>query len=169
MSIELRPLNEACNLACTYCYQEPVRLAGNRPAKYDVEKMLEVAEATKQPFHLFGGEALLVPKKDLEKFFKRGMELYGSNGIQTNGTLIDDEHIAMFKKYNVSVGVSIDGPAELNNLRKVRGKEDNDDATLDATQKIMDNLVKLVNADVSVGVIITVYRLNGTGDNLRRL
>ena len=169
MPVELRPMGVACNLACTYCYQEPMREAGNIHAKYDVDKMLEVAEKTNQPFHLFGGEALLVPKKDLERFWARGYELYGSNGIQTNGVLIDDEHIELFKKYNVSVGVSIDGPNELNNLRKVRSKKNDDSATLEATQKIMENLQKLVRNGIQCAVIITLHKLNGTEENLPRM
>ena len=42
---------------------------------------------------------------------------FGYNIIQTNGTLINDEHIRLFKAYKVSVGVSIDGPGELNDVR----------------------------------------------------
>jgi uncharacterized protein len=169
MSVEMRPLNVKCNLACTYCYQEPMRQANNIKPKYDVDKMLEEAEKTGQPFHLFGGEALLVPKKDLERFWKRGMELHKSNGIQTNGTLIDDDHIALFKAYNVNVGVSIDGAYDLNGLREVRGKEGDKNATITATEATMNNLRKLVDHDVSVSVIITLHRLNGSKEYLPRL
>lgn len=168
MSVELRPLGVACNLACTYCYQEPIREANNQKAKMNIEKMLEEAEKTGQSFHVFGGEALLVPKKALEQIWKRGFELYGDNGVQTNGTLIDDEHIELFKKYNVSVGVSIDGANELNHLRKVRGN-DSDDKTLESTQTIISNIQKLVANGISCSVIITLHKLNGTGDSLRRL
>lgn len=169
MTVELRPMGVACNLGCTYCYQEPMRKAGNINTKYDIKKMLEVAEATGQSFSLFGGEALLIPKKDLEIFFKRGYELHGYSGLQTNGVLIDDDHIELFKKYNVGVGVSIDGPNELNGLRKVRGKMNDDNATLDATKKIMSNIQKLVNSKIQVSIIITLHQLNGSEENLPRL
>ena len=46
-----------------------------------------------------------------------GPRKYGSNGIQTNGVLINDEHIRMFRDYKVHVGVSVDGPGELNDSR----------------------------------------------------
>lgn len=170
MTIELRPLGVACNLGCTYCYQEPQRKAnGNRGMKYDIDKMLQEVDKVGQPFSLFGGEILLVPKKDLEKLFKHGFEKFKHNGIQTNGTLIDDEHIEMFKKYNVHVGVSIDGPNDLNGLRKVRGKEDDDNATNDTTNKIIENLRKLTKANISTSVIITLHRLNGSKEQLPRL
>jgi len=148
-----------------------MRVAGNHKGKkYDIEKMLQVAESTGQDFSLFGGEALLIPKKDLEIFFKRGFELHGQNGIQTNGTLIDDDHIEMFKKYNVYVGVSIDGPNDLNGLRTVRGKEDDEVATLEkSTQKTIDGILKTVRAGLNVGIIITLHRHNATKDKLPRL
>lgn len=31
MSVELRPLGVQCNIKCTYCYQNPLRDAGNLP------------------------------------------------------------------------------------------------------------------------------------------
>jgi uncharacterized protein len=169
MTVELRPMGVACNLGCTYCYQEPMRKAGNINTRYDVDKMLKEAEATGQEFSLFGGEALLIPKKDLERFWSRGYELHGSNGMQTNGTLIDDDHIALFKKYNVHVGISIDGPNELNSLRPVRGKVKNEQATLDATQTIVDNIMKLSREGISVSIIITLHQQNGSEERLPRL
>lgn len=169
MTVELRPMGVSCNLGCTYCYQEPVRKAGNFNAKYDVDVMLKEAESTGQSFSLFGGEALLVPKKDLERFWKRGFELYGSNGMQTNGILIDDDHIELFKKYNVGVGVSIDGPNELNSLRVVKGTKNVEERTLDATDTIMKNLAKLAENGVPASVIITLHRQNGTPERLPRL
>jgi uncharacterized protein len=172
MTTELRPLSVNCNLSCSYCYQEPMRLAGNQKGrKYDIDKMLEVARSTGQDFSLFGGEALLIPKKDLEIFFKAGYESkHKMSGIQTNGTLIDDDHIEMFKKYNVNVGVSIDGANELNSLRTVRGKEGDDQATLEkSTNKTLEAIQKLTNAGVQVGIIITLHKVNASKEKLTRL
>lgn len=169
MTVELRPMGVACNLSCTYCYQEPMRKAGNINTKYDVDKILKEAESVNQPFSLFGGEALLIPKKDLEKFWKRGYELYGSNGVQTNGTLIDDDHIELFMKYNVGVGISIDGPNELNSLREVKGSKNVEERTIESTKLIMDNIVKLVDHGIIPSIIITLHRQNGTADRLPRL
>jgi uncharacterized protein len=170
MTMELKPLGNRCNLDCTYCYQEPMRKAGNVSVSktYDLDMMMDMADAYEHPtyYTLFGGEALLVPKKDLEKVFKRSYEKYGQAAIQSNGALIDDDHIRMFKKYRVSVGISIDGANDLNSLRVSKsGKFTTDELT----QKTMDNIVKLLNENVQVGVIITVHRLNGTKDKLPRL
>lgn len=166
MTVELRPLNVSCNLACTYCYQEAMREFTKNKGKYNIDLMLSEAEKTGKMFSLFGGEPLLVPKKDLEKFFSRGFELYKKNSIQTNGTLIDDDHINMFKKYNVQVGVSIDGPNDLNNLRLVRG---NEEKTIEATKKTMNNLIKLSQSKVNTSVIVTLHRINGNKEDIYRL
>jgi len=82
-----------------------------------MERMKAAVEREGGPFTLFGGEPLLLPLADLEELFRWGMEEYGHSGIQTNGILISDEHMRLFKTYNVDVGVSIDGPGELNDLR----------------------------------------------------
>jgi uncharacterized protein len=166
MTVELRPMGVACNLACTYCYQEPMREAGNIKTKYDVAKMLEEADKTGQHFSLFGGEALLVPKEDLEKFWKYGYYKWRSNSVQTNGTLIDDDHIELFKKYNVGVGISIDGWGKLNNLRVTRTKKY---TTEEMTQKTLDNIVKLLENGIGVSVILTLHKLNGSKERLPEL
>jgi uncharacterized protein len=169
MTIELRPMGVACNLGCTYCYQEPIREAGNINTKYDIDKMLEQVERIGQDFSVFGGEALLLPKIDLERLWKYGYDRFGKNSIQTNGTLIDDDHIELMKKYNVNAGVSIDGWEDLNDLRVVRGRESSIEKTRESTKTIVDNIIKLRNNDISVGIIITLHKKNGVGEKLDSL
>lgn len=165
MPVEVRPLGVACNLKCTYCYQNPVRDALNVKTLYNMDAIIEQIDAANQEFHLFGGEALLVPKDDLERLWAYGLEKFGKNGMQTNATLIDEEHLALFKKYKVGVGISIDGPGELNDMRWAGTL----DKTRAATQKIMDNIRWLAREEVSIGIIITLHKLNGTKENLPRL
>ena len=117
MSTELNPVGVTCNLSCPYCYEHPMRDAGNFTRGYDMAAMKKALEAANSPFSLFGGEPLLVPLADLEELFRWGLEKWGSNGVQTNGTMITPEHVVLFKKYKVSVGLSLDGPDELNDSR----------------------------------------------------
>jgi hypothetical protein len=44
MTLELRPMGVACNLACRYCYQNPQREAGNQRRPYSLEKIKAEAE-----------------------------------------------------------------------------------------------------------------------------
>jgi len=163
MSVEVRPLGVRCNLACTYCYQHPMRDAGAFGPPYDMEAMLKALEAEGSPFTVFGGEPLLVPKPDLERLFAFGLERYGQNGVQTNGALIDEEHIALFKRYRVHVGFSIDGPEELNRLRWAGSVESTDAAT----RRSIENLKRLLREGVSASLIVTIHRVNA-GDAEKR-
>src|SRR3954469_7535161 len=98
MALEVRPLGVACNIQCLYCYQNPQRDAANIAASYDLAKIKGAIEIEGGPFTLFGGEPLLLPLKDLEELWAWGYERHGQNSIQTNGTLISDAHIELFRK-----------------------------------------------------------------------
>lgn len=162
MTIEVRPLGVKCNLKCLYCYQNPERDAANAIPPYDLEKMKAKIEKADGNFTLFGGEALMVREKDLEKLWSWGFERYGQNGIQTNGTLINDSHIRMFKKYKVHVGISVDGPGELNDARWNGTLE----KTREATAKTHSAIKLLCKENVNVSLIVNLHRGNATQDKL---
>jgi len=162
MSIELRPLGVACNLACHYCYQNPQRDAGNQRMNYDLEKMKKEAARIGGPFTLFGGEPLLMRFEDLENLFAWGLETTGSNAIQTNGVLIEDRHIELFRRYKVSVGISIDGPGELNNARWHYTPE----KTRESTALVEAVIARLCSELEPPGLIITLHKGNATAEKL---
>lgn len=162
MGVELRPFGVACNLACTYCYQNPMRAAGNFRQSYSMEKMKAALDRAGSPFTLFGGEPLLMPIEDLEEIFAFGHERYGTNNIQTNGALIRDEHIDLFRRYKVQVGVSIDGPGELNDVRLDRKAS----RTRGTTAKIEANIARLCREYEPPGLIVTLHRGNARAECL---
>ena len=162
MTVELRPLGVKCNIQCQYCYQNPQRDVGNVPHSYDLEKMKAAIEKEGRAFSLFGGEALLVPEKDLEELWLWGFQQYKRNSLQTNGTLINDTHIRMFKQYKVSVGISIDGPGELNDVRWAGSLE----RTREATAKTHAAIERLCQEGIPPGLIVTLHRCNATRDKL---
>lgn len=162
MTVELRPLGVNCNIACQYCYQNPIRDAGNGGRGYDMGAMKEALAREERPFALFGGEALLVPIGDLEEIFRWGYERFGRNTIQTNGVLVNEAHIALFKRYRVNVGVSVDGPGALNDVRWNGTLE----RTRAATAKTLEGIEKLLAAGVETSLIITLHRGNASGERL---
>ena len=85
--------------------------------KFDLDSTLKALEKVKREFTIFGGEPLMLDLKNLETFFRYGYEKFKKNGVQTNGSLITKAHIDLFKRYNVHVGFSIDGPGDLNAAR----------------------------------------------------
>lgn len=126
-------LTERCNIACSYCYyfENDEKTAFHRPARLTeaaAEKLIERLddafssqqyESIKIIFH--GGEPLLYGKARFDALCGKLLERFAekvSFCLQTNAMLIDEEWIAYFEKYKISVGVSIDGPAHIHNVHR---------------------------------------------------
>jgi uncharacterized protein len=165
MTVELRPLGVTCNLACHYCYQNPQREAGNARPAYDLEKIKQAAMRMGGPFTLFGGEPLMIGLSDLEHLFAWGLETHGQNAIQTNGLLIETAHIELFRRYKVSVGISIDGPGALNDARWHRSL----DKTRRSTARVQEVIARLCREHEPPGLIVTLHKGNATRDRLAEL
>ena len=165
MSIEVRPLGVKCNIQCQYCYQNPQRDAGNIAHEFDVPKMKAALDRAGSNFTIFGGEPLLVPQPVLEELWAFGLERFGSNGIQTNGTLIDDRFIRLFKQYKVNVGISVDGPEDFNDVRWAGSLK----LTREATAKTHAAIECLVREGLTPSLIVTLHRNNATADKLPRM
>src|SRR5436853_1982817 len=162
MTVELRPLGVHCNIACQYCYQNPQRDAGNLGRRYDIETMKRAILEEGGPFTLFGGEPLMLPEDDLEDLWAWGLEQFGHNNIQTNGTLINEAHVRLFKRYNVRVGISIDGPGELNDVRWSGSLE----KTRADTARTQAAIARLCQEGIPLTLICTLPRNNATPDKL---
>lgn len=165
MSVEVRPLGVKCNISCHYCYQENLRAASNPSREYDLELIKKSILKQGQEFTVFGGEPLLIPLSDLEAIFALGYGKFGRNAIQTNGTLLSDDHIRLFKKYNVTVGLSIDGPGDCNSPRwSVSAAK-----TRESTRKSEEAIEALLDAGIRPGIITTLHRANGGEGTLHTL
>jgi uncharacterized protein len=157
MSVELRPLGVRCNLGCRYCYQQPQRDAGNTPAaRYDVAAMKAAILAEGGPFTLFGGEPLLLPAAVLDELWAWGLEQFGGNSVQTNGTLITETHLDLFRRYRVRVGISADGPGQLNDARTDHTLA----RTRRATARTEAAIARLCAAGMPPSLIVTLHRGN---------
>jgi uncharacterized protein len=130
-----------------------------------MEMMKQELSRTGRPFSIFGGEPLLMSVDDLEELWSWGFEHYGRNSVQTNGTLISERHLELFKKYNVHVGISIDGPGPLNDIRWA-GTEN---LTRAATARTEAAIEQLCAAGLTPGLIVTLHRCNATADKLQSL
>jgi len=143
-----------CNLDCEYCYEHNLRNT-NKYSNWNTDKIKKtfkkLYEEKNETPSLHGGEPLVLGKSDVEELLKFGYDLHGRVGMQTNGLLIDDDYIEMFKKYNVHVGISIDGPWPLN---KPRTNKKN-------TNKIIKNIYKMVAKEVKPGIIMVLHKANG--------
>lgn len=132
-------VSERCNINCSYCYMynlgNNISIKSKPVIPFSVVKDLRnfFEQATKEyeietiqvDFH--GGEPLMMGKErfevacdELAKGHYKNTKL--NMACQTNATLIDDEWIEVFSKYNISVGISIDGPKHINDKHRLDKK-----------------------------------------------
>jgi uncharacterized protein len=127
--IFVKPVGPLCNLGCGYCYylgKKTLYPATERFLMSDdiLEKyVIQHIEASTEPeifFSWHGGEPLIAGIDFFRKVLKL-QNIYrrpGSsiiNGIQTNGTLLNDELCRLFANEGFIAGISIDGPEEFHN------------------------------------------------------
>lgn len=126
-----KTVSEDCNLACDYCYYST---CGGKPGpkinRIDsaildkfIKDYMEHSQGAAN-FAWQGGEPLLAGMEFFEEVVYR-QALHApphtiiSNSLQTNATLINDRWAAFFKTYNFLIGVSLDGPKEIHDARRV--------------------------------------------------
>jgi len=166
MPVVVTPLGVRCNLKCSYCYEETLRDAGNFGQSVDIASIKEAVQREGGgPFLLFGGEPLLLPKDALRDLWAWGFDRNGGNSVQTNGTLVDDDHIELFKKFNVRIGISIDGPEDLNDARWHGTLEE----TRSSTRRVQETITRLCAEGMPPSLIVILHRLNATAAVLPRL
>ncbi|WP_293990997.1 radical SAM protein [Sphingomonas sp.] len=126
----------ACNLRCGYCYYINDKTPGYGESFSDdlVDRIYETyaehvdwpGESVNLIWH--GGEPLLLGRRRLGRFIERQAHYFKyakvHNRLQTNGVLIDDAWADFFRRHDVSVGISIDGPPDLHDRLRptVKGK-----------------------------------------------
>jgi uncharacterized protein len=111
-----------CNLDCTYCYlpfrardhRMPVAVAA--AVADSVNEWARLAPRFSVVWH--GGEPLVAGRAHLAALMApfQGVEHH----VQTNATLIDDAWCGFLAEHGVRVGVSVDGPPDLNAQRANR-------------------------------------------------
>jgi len=125
--IFVKPVGPVCNMGCTYCYylEKEQLFPGSENYHMPVilleEYIVQHIEASTEPvisFSWHGGEPMLAGCD----YFRRIVEIqkrycpHGRkivNGIQTNGTLLNEDWCKFLSAEDFSVGISMDGPKEL--------------------------------------------------------
>jgi len=117
-----------CNLDCTYCYL-PDRLDKRKITFETLEKTFNWVFSSglvSQPFTLLwhAGEPMVLPASFyeqatvlLEKCNTSGFPI--TQSFQTNATLVNDAWCDFIRRRNIQLGVSVDGPAFLNDRHRV--------------------------------------------------
>ncbi len=105
-------LTNKCNLNCAYCYRKADNTVNEMPVDI-IEAGIRLMTSSDRQCHmqLTGGEPTLVPHMiEHAARILQNLKPDATLGIQTNGTMLNRSLVRMFKKYNIQVGVSIDGP-----------------------------------------------------------
>ena len=163
IGIMWKTVSEDCNLACDYCYYSRIqgKIEG-RVKRIDsalLEKFMKEYMALSTGGASFiwqGGEPLLAGLDFFEEVVRLEVRYAPpnteiSNAVQTNATLVTDEMAAFFKRYNFLVGVSLDGPREIHDQRRVsragRGSYD----------RVMEGLSRLRGHGVDVNILTVLH------------
>jgi uncharacterized protein len=129
-SLLIKPASAVCNLDCSYCFYldreaDPYKsLPARRMSLDTLERLVDTYMFYSYPnatFAFQGGEPTLAGLD----FFTKLVEFqqrYGrdgqnvSNALQTNGVLLDDNWAQLFHSFNWLLGVSLDGPEDINDM-----------------------------------------------------
>jgi len=119
---------KGCNLRCSYCYSDTDSGAvmSRHTLRVAVESAVQYAQRhdfTKIHILWHGGEPLLA---DLEFFRQAARMIAELNAglafqqfIQTNGLLLDRDFCRFFRKNDVQIGLSLDGPPDLHDALRI--------------------------------------------------
>lgn len=125
ISVNLKLVGSLCNLNCQYCYEHE-RYGNSNTGSIKVDNIIEYIDRLENEFSyikiiLHGGEPLLYSKKDMEKLLRHYKNKSNINiSIQTNGLLIDQEWIDIFKNYSKDFLFSISLDSQKSLLRNIK-------------------------------------------------
>lgn len=143
-----------CNLNCKYCYiSETERKNADIISMKTIEKTVKLVlknltDGDCLNINWHAGEPLTVGIKFYETAISLINKLNTNNikilhNIQTNGILINNNWITFFKKYNIYVGLSIDGPEILHDQNRVNWKKNSSfQSTIKAINLLKNNNIK---------------------------
>jgi uncharacterized protein len=166
-----KPAGPRCNLRCAYCYYLPKAdrfpaAATSHMGRMDepllesfIQQRLELSPGPVTHFEWHGGEPTLA---GLE-FFRRAVEFQRrhappgrevTNGLQTNGLLLDPEWIDFLAREKFSVGLSLDGPPEHHDPYRRDARD------LTTQRLVVHTLVQIRRAGIPFDVLCVLHDKN---------
>lgn len=165
--IMTKPNGPICNLDCTYCFyleKENLYPGNNNWRMSDevlesyIRQYIEIQKAHEVTFTWQGGEPTLLGVEffkhavELQKKYAHGKKI--NNALQTNGVLLTDEWCEFLAENNFLIGISIDGPEEINDqCRYYKGGQP-------SFHKVMNGLKLLIKHKIEFNTLTCVTRYN---------
>jgi len=161
-SVLIKPAGPDCNLSCGYCFYR--KKAAIFPEDHTHRMSDALLEELTRQIAAYGGRQLAFSWQGGEPtlmglaFFKKAIELQKkycsgkivSNGLQTNGILINREWLAFLSEYKFLVGLSIDGPEFIHDHYR------HGSAGEKSWAKAVDSAKALLSAGVEVNAVSVV-------------
>jgi uncharacterized protein len=138
--------------------------------RYDRTAVLAAIEKIQGFWSLFGGEPLILNIRDIEELLALGFKKNNQTGLQTNGNLITEDHINLFIKYKTSVGISLDGPEHLNDIRwagNLEATRKHTERSMWAIHRLCD-IARTSTPHVRPSIIVTLHAGNLAEDRFPR-
>lgn len=161
----IKPASSLCNLHCAYCFYEDESAVRSTPsygimtdecAKKLIDRAYEFTNNGNVSFAFQGGEPTVAGIDFFESFIayaneKKPQRVRLSFSIQTNGILLDERWCELFAKNNFLVGLSLDGPEEINDFcRKDKAGEGSYKRIMNAAR-----LLKRHNVEFNILTVLT--------------
>lgn len=147
-----------CNMSCKYCYSH-VSLNTNHYECSSVEDTISYLSGFVGYHHVFivfhGGEPLISSVKDIDivmEYIKNTFTNIVNVQFQTNGTLINEEWIDLFRKYSDLVSLSFSIDPDINDLRVYPCGVNKD--------TVWKNIVACNNVISNVGIVSVAHKYN---------
>ncbi|MFO7955517.1 MAG: anaerobic sulfatase maturase [Candidatus Brocadiia bacterium] len=166
LGILIKPASFDCNMACDYCYYRPVGQL--YPDAQKPRMTPEIFSAVCEQYRALepseikvgwqGGEPTLMGLD----FFRRAIEVETENAragdcwgnsLQTNGVVLNDEWCEFLAQNHFLVGLSVDGPRELNTMRRFPNGKPVFDVTMGALELLRKH-------DVEHNILVVISRAN---------
>ena len=153
-----------CNMRCRYCYYLPYCEPGEPCMTNDlleiyIRQHIEASSDETISFCWHGGEPILYGLDGFrgivelqKKYCPDGRRIL--NGIQTNGTLLDDKWCAFFAAEHFVVGVSIDGPERHHDCNRITSAGD------PTHNNVLESIARLKSHGVTVECLCVVHAKN---------
>lgn len=160
VTLMIKMVGSTCNMKCEYCYEKENNASNNMfSSSSDVINYLQNFINYENVFIVFhGGEPLLSKLIEIKiclDFIKNNFKNTYNIQFQTNGTLLSDEWIDLFKKYkpNLSISVSID-PIGNKDLRIINN------SNIDYRDIVLKNIKKYVGEIENFGIVSVAHKHN---------
>jgi uncharacterized protein len=162
VNVMVKPVNDACNLACSYCYysnaQQKIKIIDDDTIETFIKQYIDTQNGPNIYFNWHGGEPTLAGLSFYKKVIVLQNRCKGNkvihNAIQTNGTLLTHDWLSFLKQENWLVGISLDGTQQQHDHYRKRSNQRG------SYIHIVKSIVAIQNFGIRFNCLVTINQAN---------